>query len=146
MVPDVLAKLILEVRADPDVDAIVDGRVRGVEPKGASASYEGDALGPGAFKAFIVLVPLDVTRMPSVPVQTATIAARCYGRDDIEAAKLRWAVSNALHRKGARVHTNRLGIYQTLDQSGGAPERDPDTRQPLQTFVIIALATTQAVA
>lgn len=146
MTPDVLPKLLTEIRDDPAVDAIVDGRVRGFEPRGASGSYEGDALGPGSYKAFVVLVQLSSTRDRRLPIQQATIAVRCYGRTPIEAAELRWAVSNAIHAAGPRVFANGLGIYLTFEESGGEQESDPDTRQPLQVLVITATATTVAVA
>lgn len=146
MIPDVLPKLLIEIRDDATVDALVDGRVRGYEPRGASDSYEGDALGPGKYKAFVVLVQLAAARLSRVPVQRVTLAARCYGRTPQEAAELRWAVSNAIHEVGPRLHANGLGIYTSRDESGGDQEQDPITSQPLQTLVITALATTQAVA
>lgn len=146
MTPDVLPKLLIEIRDDAAVDTIVDGRVRGFEPRGKSASYSGDALGPGFYQAFVVLVQLSAPRDPRLPVQDFTIAARCYGRTHQEAADLRWAVSNAIHAVGPRVYTNGLGVYLTLDTEGGEQERDPDTQQPLQTLVITGTATTVAVA
>lgn len=138
--PDVLPKLLTEIRDDGDVDDIVDGRVRGFEPA------DGDAKGAGSYKAFVVLVQLAAPRMPRVPVQFARIVARCYGRSHQEAAALRWAVSNAIHLRGARVHGNGLGFYNSLDVEGGVQDKDPDTQQPLQTLVIEVPATTQAVA
>lgn len=139
MTPDVLPKLLIEIRADPDVDALVDGRVRGGEPA------KGDAQGPGAYLAFVVLVQLGAPRQPRVPVQFPRIAARCYGRSHAEAAALRWAVSGAIHNRGPRIHANGLGIYQSLDDEGGDQQTDPDTGQPYQTLVIEAPATTQVV-
>jgi hypothetical protein len=141
--PDVLPKLLIEIREDSAVDAIVEGRVRGFEPEGESATYEGDALGAGKYKAFVVLVQLDAGRLPRAPIQFPRIAARCYGRTHAEAAELRWAVSNAIHNTGPRIHTNDLGIYNSIDDGGGQQEKDPDTAQPYQTLFIEAPATTQ---
>lgn len=138
--PDVLPKLLIEIRDDPDVEAIVDDRVRGFEPS------QGDANGPGAYKAFVVLVQLTAPRLSRVPVQFARLAARCYGRTHQEAAALRWAVSNAIHNRGARVHANDLGFYNSLDTEGGEQEKDPATAQPYQTVFIEVPATTQVVA
>jgi hypothetical protein len=146
MTPDVLPKLLNEIRDDTAVDAIVDGRVRGFEPRGSSATYEGDALGPGHYKAFVVLVQLSATRDPDLPLQDVTVAARCYGRTAVEAAELRWAVSNAIHRAGPRTYSNGLGIYQSFDDQGGEQEADPDTGQPLQVLTIRGIAATLAVA
>ena len=138
--PDALPKILLELRDDAEVDAIVDGRVRGFEPA------PGDAQGAGDYKAFVVVVQLDAPRLGRIPVQRPRIAVRCYGRTPQEAAELRWACSNALHNTGPRVHTNRLGIYQSMDDTGGEQEKDPDTKQPLQVFVVDLFATTMEVA
>jgi hypothetical protein len=148
MVPDVLPKLLVEIRDDADVDAIVDGRVRGVEPAPGDAGWTTDGDGNRTFSnAFVVLVQLDAPRLgPRVPLQAAVIAVRCYGRTHAEAAALRWAVSNAVHNLSPRVKANGLGIYQSRDDSGGEQLVDPDTQQPYQQFVIGALATTVAVA
>lgn len=137
---DALGKLLIEIREDTAVAAIVGTRVRGFEPA------PGDARGAGDYQAFVVLTLLDDPRVgPRIPAHRAVIAARCYGRTPAEAASLRWAVSNAIHAIGPRVKTNGLGIYQTLDESGGPQEKDPDTAQPYEVFTFIALATTVAV-
>ena len=149
---DLLPKLLTEIRDDDAVAAIVGTRVRGFEPAAPTVNpttgaviSPGDARGPGEYVAFVVLVQLDAVRLQRVPVQRAAVAVRCYGRTHAEAAALRWAVSNAIHLTGPRVHANGLGIYQSIDEAGGEQEKDPDTSQPLQTLVISSLATTQAV-
>lgn len=139
MTPDVLPKLLIEIRSDPAVDAIVDGRVRGGEPA------DGDAKGPGAYQPFVVLVQLTAGRHPRLPVQFPRIVARCYGRTHQEAAVLRWAVSDSIHYGKGRIHSNGLGIYQSSDIEGGEQNTDPDTGQPYETLVIEAPATTQVV-
>jgi hypothetical protein len=138
--PDIIPKILLELRDDPDVDAIVDGRVRSPEPA------PGDEQGAGSYKAFVVIVELDVPRIGRLPLQRPQIAVRCYGRTPQEAADLRWACSNVLHNAGPRVHSNRLGIYNSMDRSGGGHDIDPDTKQPLKVIVVDAFATTQVVA
>lgn len=139
MIPDALPKILLELRDDPDVDDIVSGRVRGFEPA------PGDAKGPGEYQAFVVVSQLDAPRLGRIPVQRPRIAVRCYGRTQQEAAALRWACSNVLNDAGPRTHNNGLGIYQSMDDTGGEQELDPDTKQPLQTFIVDLFATTQEV-
>ena len=143
----VVGKVLIELRDDTAVDNIVDGRVRVYEPRGRSATYEGDALGPGEYKAFVVLVVLSAPRFPPrVPLQEPRIVARCYGRTMVEAEELYNAVSDAMHNVTTRVHANGLGIYISQDDSGGTPQKDPDTSQPYYEAVIRLIATTQAVA
>ena len=149
---DVLPKLLIEIRDDDAVDAIVDGRVRGFQPQPPTVDSDtgdliepGDARGPGEYVPFVVLVQLDAPRDIRVPIQRPTIVARCYGRTPAEAASLRWAVSNAIHHIGPRVHANGLGIYHSTNPTGGEQEADPDTGQPMQALVINAVATTVAV-
>lgn len=143
---DVLPKLLIELRDDTDVAAIVDRRVRGFEPAPGDADFEIDAASEHKFKhAFVVLVQLEALRILRVPVQRPRIVARCYGRTHAEAAALRWACSKAIHLVGPRVHNNGLGIYLSKDDGGGEQEKDPDTQQPLQLLLIDLFATTQAV-
>lgn len=137
---DVLPKLLLELRQDGAVSAIVSTRVAGDEPK------EGWAQGPGSYRAFVVLTNLVTPRHPQVPTQAARISARCYGRTAVEASSLYGACSDAIHAVGPRVFSNGLGIYVTHDDTGGNPGKDPDTKQPYVSFVIEAIATTQVVA
>jgi len=148
---DILPKLLTEIRDDADVASITT-RIRGGEP-GSPVIHPttkavidlGDRRGPGEYVPFVVLVQLTSPREKGIPVQRARIAARCYGRTYQEAASLYAAVSDAVHNIGPRVHANGLGIYQTFDDTGGTEEKDPDTGQPLYTFVIEAIGTTQVV-
>lgn len=148
-VPDVLPKVLIEIREDAAVADIAGEnphdakpRVRGVEP-GPGDEHAGNNSDP--YRAFVVLVQLSAPRLSRVPVQRPRIIARCYGRTHPEAAALRWAVSNAIHSIGPRVHANGLGIYLSKDDSGGEQEKDPDTQQPYQELDIDLFATTQAV-
>lgn len=136
---NVLPKILNEIRDDPTVDAMTAGRVRGFEPA------PGDSKPKGSYQRFVVLVQLDDPRARRSPTQRAIIAARCYGTAPGDAGDLRWAVSNAIHEIGPRIHSNGLGIYLSWEESGGEEEKDPNTQQPYQTIVIHALATTVAV-
>lgn len=136
MTPDVLPKLLVEIRDDADVDALVAGRVRGFEPAA------GDARPKGSYQAFVVLVGLPGDRQLRAPTQRANVVARCYGSTPANAAAVRWAVSNAIQNARPRLHANGLGIYTSMETSGGEQEKDPDTQQPYQELVITALATT----
>jgi len=150
---DPLGKLLTEIRSDAGVIAIAGAnpssspaRVRGFEPAPRTDSYDGDAHGPGEYRAFVVLVNLGGQRWYRVPIQQPRFVARCYGRNPAEAAQLAAAVSDSIHYIGPRVATNGLGIYASFEDSGGEQDRDPDTDQPFVTIFIDILATTQAVA
>lgn len=154
-VPDVLPKLLTDIRDDTDVSAITT-RIRSPEPApplinpstGAVLDKgdvrEGSASDP--FVAFVVLIPQVPLRHHTLPVQWTRTVARCYGRTPIEATALRWAVGAAIHNAGPRVYANGLGIYASFDVESGEPELDPVTKQPYMELVIEAPATTQAVA
>jgi hypothetical protein len=144
---DVLPKLLIEMREDAAVEAIVGQRVRGAEPAKGDADWDDLTDGTRKYKhAFVVLVRLSAARDRRLPIQRPRFAVRCYGRDRVEAAALRWACSDAIHMTGPRVHGNGLGIYTSFEDAGGEQDRDPVTGQPLETFIVQALATTQAVA
>lgn len=155
-VPDVLPKLLTDIRDDTDVGAIVHDRVRSpepaprvVNPSTGAVIDKGDARAGTAadpYVAFVVLIPQVPLRHRTLPVQWTRTVARCYGRTPIEAASLRWAVGKAIHNAGPRVYPNDLGIYASYDVESGEPERDPTTQQPYMELVIEAPATTQAVA
>lgn len=148
---DVLPKLLIEIRDDEVVDSIVDGRVRGKEAQGPVLDaqgrqlYPGDARPAGEYVPFVVLRRLGSPPHPRVPIQTARILFQCYGRDDREAAVLRNACARVVHGAAPRVFANGLGIYASHDISGGTQEADPDTQQPMESFVVEAVATAQAV-
>lgn len=146
---DPTGKVVVELRDDPDVDAIVSGRVRGFEPQGATAQYDGDAHGPGKYKAFVVVTGSPIGgRLPGmrmVPVQPARLTVRCYGRTPQEAAALYGACVKAIHGRGPRTYSG-VAFHQSFDETGGTPDKDPDTGQPLVVFVMEVLASTQVVA
>lgn len=150
---DPIGKLLIEIRQDAAVAAIAGAnptsatpRVRAVKPAPATNSYDGDAHGPGEYRAFVVVTNLGGPRFKRVPVQQPRLVARCYGRDSVEADALARAVSDSIHYIGPRVHSGGLGIYSSFDSNGGEQDEDPDTQQPLTIVFIDLLATTQAVA
>lgn len=145
MTPDVLPKLLIELREDELVNAIVGDRVRSPKPAPGDVAWADLEDGTRKFThALIVLTRLSAPRHQRLPVQFPRIAVKCLGRTVVEAAELRWAASHAIHNIGPRIHANGLGIYNTLDDAGGEQDSDPDTGQPLETFIVQAIATTQS--
>lgn len=136
---DPMGALFAEVRDDPDVDTLVDGRVRGVQPA------PGDAQPIGKFKAFVVLTTLDATPQPRVPITFATYGVRAYGSTPQNAWAVWGAVVKALHGAGPRLKASGLGIYRSAVISGGEQSADPDTKQPVVEGTIRLIATTQEV-
>lgn len=144
---DPMGKVIIEIRSDAEVAAIVGAnptstppRVRGGEP------MPSDIQPRESWRAFVKLVNLGGPRWRRVPVQRPRLAAQCYGRTFAEAAHLATAVSNAIHFVGPREHANGLGIYASFDDTSGEQDKDPDTQQPFVTVFIDLIGTTQAVA
>lgn len=149
---DPLGSLVTEARADMDLTALVGERVRGFQPKGpvrdaaGNITYDGDALGPGHYKAFVVIAALDVPPHPQLPITFAQYGVRCYGTTPQNAWAVWGALVKAFHKVGPRVKANGLGIYQTAVISGGEEDLDPRTQQPVVTGTIRLIATAQAVA
>jgi hypothetical protein len=137
---DPLGSLLVEIREDVDVDALVDGRVRGFEPA------PGDAKPNGSYQGFIVIVALGVPPDPQLPVTFATYGIRCYGATPQAAWAVWGAVVKCVHENPVRVKSNGLGIYKTIVVDGGEQGKDPDTQQPVVTGTVRLIATTQAVA
>lgn len=148
---DPMGALITLVRTDSHVDNLVDERVRGFEPKGVvrnaagNITYDGDALGPGHYKAFVVIAALDVPPHISLPITFATYAIRCYGVTAQGAWAVWAAVVKALHKIGNQT-VGTLGVYQVFVVSGGEQDKDPRTDQPVVTGTVRLIATTRAVA
>jgi hypothetical protein len=140
---DILGKLLIELRDDDDFALWHDGRVRGEEPA------PGDAKGPGEYVRFAVITTLATPRERRVPVQRPTYAVNVFGTSPKDAMAGYVLASDAIHRAGVRMAgtgTNRVGIWDSFDDSGGTPERDPQTGQPFVTFVVHLIATDQSVA
>ena len=136
---DPLGKVLIELRDDAGVSAIVSDRVRGYEPA------PGDAKAAGSYQAFVVISHLGTDREYRAPVQRVRYSVRCYGRTSQEAEALYGACSDAIHHIGPRLHANGLGIYISHDDIGGTASADPVTQQPLVDFIVELLATTQVV-
>jgi hypothetical protein len=136
---DPTGALILELRADTDVAALIVDRVRGEEPAA------GDAQPKGSYKAYIVLATLGLPPDPFLPVTSATYGITCYGATAKDAMAVYAAVVKALHKKGPRTNGKGLGIYISSIVSGGEADKDPDTQQPCVRGTISLIATTQAV-
>lgn len=141
---DALGKVIIELREDTDVGDIVEGRI-GYEVGAGWAAFQTTPQGPRYAHDFVLVHILATPRLPRLPIQKPRISVRCYGKTPERAYELYVACSNALHGVGPRVHTNGLGIYVSHDDAGGTQEKDPDTGQPLVSFIAELIATTQAV-
>lgn len=141
-----IGKLIVDIRSDADVAAIVGQnptvttpRVRSPEPG------PGDAQPAGSYRAFVVLVNLGGPFWRTVPIHRPRIAVKCFGRTQQEADALASAVYHAVHWARPRMHGNGLGIFNSRIDSGGEQDKDPDTQQPFATVYIDPIVTTLAV-
>ena len=137
---DPIGALVTEMRQAN----IAGKRVRGKEPAPQSSDYEGDALGPGSYKRFVVLSRLGIRRpFPRVPLQDARIGIRAYGVTAEDAANLAGEISDFLNIRGARI-VGSVQIHQTVDDGDWAAGTDPDTKQPYESGVITVMAATAA--
>jgi hypothetical protein len=132
---DPLGYILTTIRDDATVATLTD-RIRGAEPAPK------DALGPGDYQRFVVLVRLGARREKRLPVQEVRIAARCYGLTYQDAAVLAGAVSDAVHALGTRINAGGVGIWSSFDDGGEGASKDPDTGQPYETVVISVNAAT----
>ena len=139
---DPTGPLIVELRNA----GIAGGRVRGGEPAPKANGYEGDALGPGHYKRFVVLSRLGFDRLHRTPVAFHRIGIRAYGATYQDAAALYGEISDLLDNGGPRVSGSGAPIYQSLDISGGNAAADPDTGQPYEAGVIELIAGTEVLA
>ncbi|HEY6568544.1 MAG TPA: hypothetical protein VI341_13595 [Actinomycetota bacterium] len=137
-----LGPIIVELRTDVDLRALVSTRVRGFRPQGGE---NGDVQPAGHYKRFVVLSILSAPVEPSLPITFAEVAARCYGTDDTDAWTVWAALVKAIHAVGPRVKDSGLGIYRTAVLTGGVQDSDPDTDQPMVTGSFQVIATTQVV-
>ena len=127
--------ILTTIRDDATV-ATLTTRIRGGEPA------KDDALGPGSYQRFVVLVRLGTQREKRLPVQEVRYVARCYGLTYQDAAALAGAVSDAIHARGPRISTGGVGIWTSFDDGGEGAGKDPDTSQPMETVVISVNAAT----
>lgn len=154
---DPMGAIISELRADPDIQDLVGvdecgfRRVRGGEALGAGKCANGtprsaDGLGPGAYRAFIVVGTIDDPPFGRVPIQRAVYSVSCYGATFQNARAVWGAVVKAMHLVGERVKGNGQGIYISAIEGGGEQDQDPDTKQPVVRGTIRVYATVQAVS
>jgi hypothetical protein len=131
-----MGALIAELRAAN----IASQRVRGGEPA------PGDAKAAGSYQRFVVLSRLGVSREHRAPMQEVRIGVRAYGVTFQDAAALYGQISDVVDNAGPRLSGSGVAIYQSLDDTGGTAEKDPDTGQPYESGVIALYAGTALVA
>jgi hypothetical protein len=133
-----IAAAIAELLATPAVSTITT-RIRPIEPAA------GDALGPGSYIPFVVVSILDQPWQAPTATSSVSLGLRCYAADFAKAEALYLACAAVFHRKGPRIATSRLGIYNSLAQGGGTPDKDPDTKQPLFWGIVELNVSIQAI-
>jgi hypothetical protein len=146
---DALGKLLIELRDDAPFAAWHGDRVRGEEPAPPTRTYDGDARGAAEYIRFVVITTLATPRDRRVPIQRPTYAINIFGLDPKDAMAGYVLASDAIHRAGVRMEgtgNNRLGIWNSFDDSGATPAKDPETGQAFVTFVVYLIATDQSVA
>lgn len=129
---------VAELAADSGITAIVGvdqygvRRIRPIEPLGTVGSAPGDARGPGAYIPFIIVSLLDNPPVARMPIRNVVLGIRAYHTTYANAETL-WLAAEAVFRdRAARVAAaSRLGIWFSVIQAGGIPDKDPDTSQPL---------------
>jgi hypothetical protein len=129
-----------QCRADLVAANVASGRVRGGEPEGASADYEGDALGAGSYKRFVVLSNLGRSPIGQAPVREVRVGFRAYGVNQADAELLAEEIEAALHLPGGRA-MGAGWMYQSVIEESGEGRKDPDTSQPYESGIITLIAT-----
>ena len=124
-----LSAAVAELLADATVAAIT-ARIRAVEPA------PGDAKGAGSYLPFVVLSTLDAPWQAATATSSVSLGLRTYAATYPAAEVLYLACAAAFHRRGPRVATSRLGIYNSLAAGGPTLDKDPDTAQPYAYGVI----------
>jgi hypothetical protein len=133
-----LGAAIGELAADAGVTAITS-RIRPIEPA------PGDAKGPGSYLPFVVVTVLDAAPMGHMGIREVTLGVRCYAATYPAAEALWLACEEVFLDRGARRTTSGLGVYHSVIQAGGTPDRDPDTFQPLFSGIVRYPVTIHAV-
>jgi hypothetical protein len=131
MSADHIGAIVDELRAQN----IAGKRVRAFEPAGASTSYEGDALGPGHYKRFVVIVDNGGPPVRHI-IHRKRFIVRAYGATMQDAAALYGEVQEALHLVGPRIGLPKP-LYQSRDNTGGSAAKDPNTAQPYYDGVYV---------
>ncbi len=123
---DPLGTLISELRAAN----IASKRIRGGE------AAVGDAKPAGSWQRFVVLVRLGYQRLHRTPMAIYRIGWRAYAATPQDAAALAGEISDYFDNRGPRLSDAGVAIYQSLDDTGGTAEKDPDTGQPYEAGVL----------
>ncbi len=142
MHPDPVEALVVYLRADAEVAAMVVGRVYGAElpPQEAAqmprkavvvTAAGGGATGPGA-RSYL-------------PLGTVRMDVRCYGETQYEAMKVWRAVHRALKRLGRQVQGQAL-VHAVYEEAGPLQTREPEVGWPLVLSVWEALVAEMAIA
>lgn len=133
---NVLGKIIVEVRSDSAVAAIVGDRVFGKAPRGD--------VGDVSFVLIQRYGP--ITRFPHAPYYTGRLLVDCYGPTGPGGAQiataLYQAVSDVLHGKGYRQSAGGVAVSASYEELGAQAIDDPDTRQPVERSIYIYSAPT----
>lgn len=124
-----LGTAIAELLADGTVSAITT-RIRPVEPGTA------DAKGPGQYVPFVVLSTLNAPIQAPTATSSVSLGLRTYAATYSAAEALYLACLAVFHRRGPRIATSGLGIYNSLAVGGPSLGKDPDTAQPFAWGVI----------
>ncbi len=119
---------------------IASQRIRGNKPA------VGDARAAGEYRRFVVIVDLGGPPLHRTPLQTLRYAIRCYGETPQDARDLYGEVFDELDNAGPRYGPTDIALYQTLDDTGGAYNEDPDTKQPYYEGIYVVMAGAQALA
>jgi hypothetical protein len=131
MTIDAVGKIILELRADTAVAAIVGTKVWGQEiPDNIDADP----------RPFILVHNLVNVPHSREPLQNSRVSIMAVGLTPRLAAALYVAVSNALHDKGPRHTAGGTAIYRSHEEAGGQPMTDPQTGWPSSTAIYVLQA------
>lgn len=126
---DVLGKLIVELRDDTAVHAIVSDRVGG-------PTVAADWAGTGV--AYVKLTRLGpIRRKPRAAMMSGRVLLDAFGRTDQEAAALYGACSDVLSAKGPRRSAGGVAIYLSIEEIGGQYVLDPDSDQPVERSIYV---------
>jgi hypothetical protein len=110
--------------------------VRIDEPMGKTATYAGDARGPGAYIPFVVVALYHGTALPATAIRETALIVRCYGTTRGQAWALWLAVEPVFRNRRARM-SGTLGVWNSSIVPGSVlPDLDPSTSQPLVYAIV----------
>jgi hypothetical protein len=130
----VLGKIIVELRSDPAVMAILGvGNERYVVGADAPDDVGGD---PGTWKPYVLVRRLGpIRRLPRAPVARGRVSVDTFGKTAQQATELYGAVSDVLSARGPRRSAGGVAIYLSIEEVGGQAVLDPDTDQPVERSI-----------